>query len=35
MLASDQAQEWKAAADLEYASLMENETWDLVELPPG
>jgi len=34
-LASDQAQEWKAAADLEYTSLMENETWDLVELPPG
>jgi len=24
---------WKEAADSEYKSLMENETWDLVELP--
>ena len=27
------ADEWKAAADSEYNSLSENETWDLVELP--
>ena len=27
------AKEWKEAADSEYKSLMENETWDLVELP--
>ena len=32
-LASDCAKEWKAAADQEYKSLMENDTWDLVELP--
>ncbi len=24
---------WKAAADSEYQSLIENKTWDLVELP--
>jgi len=27
------AKKWKEAADTEYKSLMENETWDLVELP--
>ena len=27
--------EWKSAADSEYQSLMENDTWDLVELPDG
>ena len=32
-LTGECAQEWKAAADSEYKSLMENETWDLVELP--
>ena len=26
-------QEWKEAADSEYQSLMENETWKLVKLP--
>ena len=25
--------EWKRAADTEYQSLMENETWELVKLP--
>ena len=34
-LESDHAENWKAAADSEYQSLMENETWELVELPPG
>ena len=34
-LASHQAKEWKTAADSEYESLMENETWELVELPCG
>ena len=34
-LSGDCAKEWKAAADEEYKSLMENETWDLVELPSG
>ena len=28
-------QEWKEAADSEYQSLMENETWKLVKLPTG
>ena len=34
-LESNHAENWKAAADSEYQSLMENETWELVELPPG
>ena len=34
-LTSEYSKEWKAAADSEYKSLMENETWDLVELPDG
>lgn len=33
-LASDNAIEWKAAADAEYQSLIDNGTWELVELPP-
>ena len=32
-LSSECANEWKAAADSEYKSLIDNETWDLVELP--
>lgn len=28
-LASEHAKEWKEAADSEYKSLMENETWEL------
>ena len=28
-------EKWLAATDREYKSLMENETWDLVELPEG
>ena len=32
---SDYSQEWKKAADLEYNSLMENQTWSLVKLPKG
>ena len=34
-LASDLAKEWKASANMEYQSLIENDTWDLVELPSG
>jgi hypothetical protein len=34
-LESDHAENWKTAADSEYQSVMENETWELVELPPG
>ena len=34
-LDSDYSTEWKQAADAEYESLMENETWDLVQLPSG
>ena len=34
-LAGDLSNEWKEAADLEYDSLLQNETWDLVELPRG
>ncbi len=30
---SPNAKEWQEAADLEYESLLENETLDLVELP--
>ena len=32
-LTSGHATEWKAATDSEFESLMENETWELVELP--
>lgn len=32
-LASDHAKEWKIAADSEYEALMQNETWELIELP--
>lgn len=32
---SPNAKEWQDAVDLEYESLLENETWDLVELPKG
>ena len=34
-LSSDAADEWKAAADSEYSSLQENQTWELVKLPPN
>ena len=34
-LESDHSKEWKTAADAEFGSLMENETWELVELPEG
>ena len=34
-LTSDNASEWREALDSEYKSLMENHTWDLVDLPPG
>ena len=30
---SPEAKEWQEAADLEYESLLENETWDLIDLP--
>lgn len=32
---SPQRSEWIAAAEREYEALMNNETWSLVELPPG
>ena len=31
--AHDNADKWRAAADSEYSSLLENHTWDLVDLP--
>ena len=31
----EQARQWKQATDSEYKSLIENDTWDLVELPNG
>ena len=34
-LASDLSKEWRQAADAEYKSLMDNETFDLVELLNG
>ena len=34
-LQSKNAQEWKQAADVEYSALVENKTWDLVDLPTG
>ena len=34
-LSSPHAKEWKQATDSEYQSLMDNDTWDLVELPDG
>ena len=34
-LASGLSKEWKQAADAEYKSFMDNQTWDLVELPKG
>lgn len=34
-MVSPNAEEWQEAADLEYESLLENETWDLVDLPKG
>ena len=34
-LESKLSHHWKEAADSEYKSLMDNETWDLVELPSG
>ena len=34
-LSSNYSKEWKDATDAEYASLLENQTWDLVELPEG
>lgn len=32
-MTSPNAKEWKEAANLEYESLLENDTWDLVDLP--
>ena len=34
-LSSDYSTQWKQAADSEYECLIENETWDLVQLPDG
>ena len=34
-LSSPHAKEWKLVTDSEYQSLIENDTWDLVELPEG
>ena len=33
-LSSEYAKKWKAAADAEFQSLLENDVWELVELPP-
>ena len=32
-LQSEYSKEWKTAADMEYQSFIDNETWNLVELP--
>ena len=34
-LSCNHSEEWKSAADLEYSSLLDNETWELVKLPEG
>ncbi|CAI7750598.1 unnamed protein product [Closterium sp. NIES-54] len=34
-LSGSQKEEWKAAMDAEFNSLIENEAWELVELPKG
>jgi hypothetical protein len=34
-LASAQALDWQAAMEQEYSFLMDNGTWELVDLPPG
>lgn len=34
-LSGDYSEQWKEAADAEYQSLQDNDTWELVELPPG
>ena len=34
-LTGDLSGKWKQAADAEYDSLLQNKTWDLVELPSG
>ena len=34
-LKSEFSEQWKRAADSEYQSLLENETWELVKLPSG
>ena len=34
-LSGNFTKEWKAAANAKYESLLENETWELVEPPPG
>ena len=32
-LTSEHLKQWKEAADAEFKSLMDNETWELVDLP--
>ena len=32
---SKNAKQWKEATDSKYQSLLQNETWQLVELPKG
>ena len=34
-LESEMSEQWEEAANLEYQSLMENKTWELVKLPTG
>jgi hypothetical protein len=34
-MSSIYAEEWKKAAQDEYAALLENNTWEIVKLPPG
>ena len=34
-LSSEHSKQWKEAADSEFEALMDNETWELVDLPEG
>jgi hypothetical protein len=34
-MSSAQAPDWQAAMQHEKSSLMDNNTWELVDLPPG
>ena len=34
-MSSPEAEDWKEACQYEIDALTKNETWDLVDLPPG